>query len=77
MKLKAKDFLNSFESEETKPLSNYQLQRIALLEQIKVLGMQKKKLEAGQDVLLDISGWNMSTIEVPKDVTGGAAASSE
>lgn len=45
-KVIANDYLNSFEIEETKSLSNYQLQRIALLEQIKVLGLQKKRLEA-------------------------------
>lgn len=59
--LQSKSFANQFESEDTKGLSNEQLQRIVFLQQIKVLELQKQKLElevnaASNPILFDITG---------------------
>lgn len=40
-----KDVLNQYETPETKSLSNEQLQRFVLLQQVKVLGLKRMKLE--------------------------------
>lgn len=57
------DFASQFESDQTKGLSSKQLQRIVLLQQIKVLDLLKTKLEADSSpILLDISAFNISNL---------------
>lgn len=58
------DLLKQLETDQTKHLSNEQLQRVVLLRQIKVLELQQKKLELTSDVpvLFDISSLNVSNI---------------
>lgn len=60
---KSQDFVSQFETEQTKNLSNEQLQRIVFLQKMKVLELQKKKLELEIDatsnpILFDISALN-------------------
>lgn len=60
---KSEFFASQFETEDTKGLSNEQLQRIVFLQQIKVLELKHKKLELEVNaetnpVLFDISGLN-------------------
>lgn len=64
---KSQDFVSQFETEQTKGLSNEELQRIVFLQQLKVLELQKKKLELemntnSNSILFDISGLNVSNI---------------
>lgn len=62
----APNILNQLESEDTRPLTNEQLQRIILLKQIDILDLQKQKLtnevNNSGPLLLDISGLNVSSI---------------
>lgn len=57
--------LNKYESDETKPLTNEQLQRLVLLKQVKVLSLQQKRLErldsqdeTLKDVVFDFVGFD-------------------
>lgn len=62
----SQDFVSKFETEDTKMLSNEQLQRIVLLQKVNVLELQKKKLELEinnfNPMLIDISALNSSNV---------------
>lgn len=62
----SQDFVSKFETEDTKVLSNEQLQRIVLLQKVNVLELQKKKLDLEinnfNPMLIDISALNSSNV---------------
>lgn len=62
----SQEYMDQFETEQTRNLTNDQLQRIVFLEQIKVLELQKKKLQNDinnpNPLLFDISGLNVSAL---------------
>lgn len=62
--LTAEQVLNNLESEETKLLSNEQLNRYLMLQQVRVLTLQQKRLEhlnnvdSGKNVTFDFIGFD-------------------
>ena len=61
---KSKAFLERFETEETRFLTNEELQRMLFLKQLNVLDLQQRKLELEinnpNNILFDISGLNLT-----------------
>lgn len=64
--VEAQNLLDRFETEETKMLTNDQLQRIYFLQKIQVLELKKAKLENeiknSNQFLFDLSGLNVSNV---------------
>lgn len=57
------DFLNKYETHETKLLNNEQLQRFVLLKQLRVANLQLKEMKeipetSCEEIQLDFVGWD-------------------
>lgn len=75
LKLTAEQILNNLETDETKVLSNDQLKRYVLLQQVRVLTLQQKRLEHlnnihdGKDITIDFIGFEEEIESVNPSVT--------